>query len=37
MGAAGRTLVERDFAAPLIAEQTLALYRDLLRARADRR
>ena len=29
--------LEHDFAAPLIAEQTLALYRDLLRARADRR
>ena len=37
MGAAGRALVERDFAAPLITEQMLALYRDLLRARADRR
>jgi len=37
MGEAGRALVEHDFAAPLIAEQTLALYRDLLRARADRR
>ena len=37
MGEAGRALVERDFAAPLIAEHTLALYRDLLRARADRR
>jgi len=37
MGAAGRVLVERDFAAPLIAEQTLALYRDLLSARAARR
>jgi len=37
MGAAGRALVEREFAAPLIAKQMLALYRDLLRARADRR
>jgi glycosyltransferase involved in cell wall biosynthesis len=37
MGEAGRRLVERDFAAPLIAEQTLALYRELLRERADRR
>ena len=37
MGAAARALVERDFAAPLITEQMLALYRDLLRARADRR
>jgi len=37
MGEAGRALVERDFAAPLIAEQTLALYRDLLRERAERR
>ena len=37
MGEAGRALVERDFAAPLIAEQMLALYRDLLRAGADRR
>jgi glycosyltransferase involved in cell wall biosynthesis len=37
MGQAGRSLVERDFAAPLIAEQTLALYRELLRERADRR
>ena len=37
MGEAGRALVEREFAAPLIAEQMLALYRDLLRARADRR
>ena len=37
MGEAGRSLVERDFAAPLIAGQTLALYRELLRERADRR
>ena len=37
MGAAGRALVERDFAAPLITEQMLALYRDLLRERTDRR
>jgi glycosyltransferase involved in cell wall biosynthesis len=37
MGEAGRALVERDFAAPLIVEEMLALYRDLLRARADRR
>jgi glycosyltransferase involved in cell wall biosynthesis len=37
MGEAGRSLVERDFAAPLIAEQTLALYRELLHERADRR
>jgi glycosyltransferase involved in cell wall biosynthesis len=37
MGENGRALVEREFAAPLIAEQMLALYRDLLRARADRR
>jgi glycosyltransferase involved in cell wall biosynthesis len=37
MGEAGRTLVERDFAAPLIAEQTLALYRDLLSEREARR
>ena len=33
MGMAGRALVERDFAAPLIAEQTLALYRDMLSER----
>src|SRR5262249_11557125 len=33
MGRAGRALVERDFAAPLIAEQTLALYRDMLSER----
>ena len=37
MGENGRALVEREFAAPLITEQMLALYRDLLRARADRR
>jgi glycosyltransferase involved in cell wall biosynthesis len=37
MGEAGRSLVEHDFAAPLIAGQTLALYRELLRERADRR
>ena len=37
MGMAGRALVERDFAAPLIAEQTLALYRDMLSERAARR
>jgi glycosyltransferase involved in cell wall biosynthesis len=37
MGEAGRKLVERDFAAPLIAEQMLALYRDLLSEREVRR
>jgi glycosyltransferase involved in cell wall biosynthesis len=37
MGMAGRALVERDFAAPLIAEQTLALYRDMLSERAASR
>ena len=37
MGAAGRALVERDFAAPLIAEQTLALYRGLLSEKEARR
>lgn len=37
MGAAARKFVERDFAAPVIAEQTLALYRDMLRERAARR
>ena len=37
MGAAGRALVERDFAAPLIAEQMLALYRDLLSESEARR
>lgn len=37
MGMAGRALVERDFAAPLIAEQTLALYRDMLSKRAASR
>jgi hypothetical protein len=37
MGENGRALVEREFAAPLITEQMLALYRDLLHARADRR
>jgi glycosyltransferase involved in cell wall biosynthesis len=37
MGAAGRALVERDFAAPLIAAQTLALYRELLGDREARR
>jgi glycosyltransferase involved in cell wall biosynthesis len=37
MGTAGRTLVERDFAAPLIVGQMLALYRDLLSEREARR
>ena len=37
MGRAGRALVEREFAAPLIAEQTLALYREMMRERAERR
>ena len=32
-----RCFCELCFAAQLIAEQTLAFYRDLLRARADRR
>jgi hypothetical protein len=33
MGTAARALVEREFAAPIIAAQTLALYRDVLRER----
>ena len=37
MGAMARARVEREFAAPLVAEQTLALYRDMLRERAERR
>ena len=37
MGMAGRALVERNFAAPRIAEQTMALYRDLLSERAASR
>jgi hypothetical protein len=30
MGAAGRTLAEREFAEAIVAEQTLALYRAAL-------
>ena len=33
MGQAGRALVEREFAEPLIAKKTLALYDELLRER----
>jgi glycosyltransferase involved in cell wall biosynthesis len=37
MGWAGRGMVEREFAEPVIAEQTLALYRAVLSDRAGRR
>jgi hypothetical protein len=34
MGQAGRALVEREFAEPVIVAQTLALYDELLRETA---
>jgi glycosyltransferase involved in cell wall biosynthesis len=37
MGQAGRALVERDFAEPVIAQQTLALYRAILADRGKHR